>query len=273
MASSSKNKSSWGPWIPLGVILAILLLKDFIAGAALAGGIKAITGLDAQVGSVHVALLKQAVRIRNVRVMNPSGFPDRVMLDLPELYVDYKVLPLLMGTAHLEEVRLNLQEFNVVKAADGRLNLDAITALKSDKPAAQGAPAKKPAGPPMKLQIDLLELNVGKVVYRDHTKSPATVREFPVEIHERYEHINNPYLLAGLIVSRSLMKTTVANLANFDVSGLQAGVQQALKASAGELTATLKDGATAAGKIGRDAAGAASDAVDKTAGTLKKLLR
>ena len=255
----------------IGVVVVCLLLgKNLIAKLVLSSGIKAMTGLDTRVASVEVGLLKSAVRIRRLEVLNPPGFPEPVMVGLPELYVAYDLGSLLRGKTHLGTVRLSLQEFNVVRKSDGQLNLRSIKVLESTGPQkGTGSVTSKPAP---EFQIDVLELQIGKVVFTDATRSPMLVKEFRINIDERYEHIANPYAFAGLVVSRALIKMTVGQLTNFDVAGLQSAVTQTLKESAGRLTGTLSAGAEQAEQGGKEAAGRAKDVVDQTTGTFKKLL-
>ncbi len=261
-------------FVVLVVAVCVLVLgRNLVAKAAVSGGIKMIAGLDARIGSMQGGLLKSAVGIKELQVLDPAGFQEPVMVDIPELYVDYDLGSFLRGKVHLETLRLHLKQFNVVKNGQGQLNLHAIKALETGK--AQQPPAQKPGGPAPALQIDVLELNIGKVVFKDYTKSPVLVKEFNVNIDERYEHIANPYAFAGLVVSRALIKTTVGQLANFDVMGLQSTVTQALKEGAGKLTGTLTQGAEqaagAATNVVGGATGTAKEVVDQTSGRLKKL--
>lgn len=252
--------------VMLALTVGMLLAKNLIASAALSGGVKAITGLTTQVNGVQVGLLKTVVGIDGLRVLNPAGFPEAVMVDVPELYVDYDLGALLKGRTHLERLRLHLRELNVVTSADGRLNLKAVKALEP------GAASRQPTGRAPAFQIDVLELKVGKVVYADYTKSPPLVREFAVNIDERYERITNPTAFAGLVVSRALVKTTIASLANFDVRALESNVRDILRQSAQRVGATVTEGVGAAGQLGSDTLDAAQGAVEGASGTLKRLL-
>ena len=258
---------------------AIVVGKNWIASAALTAGAKMITGLDAKTGGVKVGLFSTSVGVNGLEVKNPSKFQQRVMFNMPEIFIDYKLADILKGNIHLEQIRLNLQEFYVVKAADGALNINSIQALQQ-KPAQPGAkkPAEpsKPQGPAPKLTIDRLDLKVGKVVYLDYTKNPPAKQEFNVDIDEKYTNITDPYTFAGLVVSRALMKTSVAQLANFDVRGLTANVDQLLSSSAAE---ALNRGTAVADKASKEALGTAKDvsnsaekAVGEATGAFKKLL-
>jgi len=210
------------------VLAAFSLLKNGIASLALSGGVKAMTGLGVQVRGMDVGILKTLIGIRELKVSNPRGFPDRVMADIPELYVDYDLGAFLKGKVHLEEVRLYLKELIVVKNAKGELNLDALKPVQARKEEGKSQEEKKEAKMP-EMQIDLLKLKIGKVIYKDYTQNPPAVTAFDVNIDEQYENINDPYIFASLIVSRALLKTTIARLANFDVQALQGDVTAALK--------------------------------------------
>lgn len=257
------------------VLTALVVGKNVIAKAAVMGAAKAITGLDVHLRSMSVGLLKTAVRIQGLEVHNPPAFVDSVMLDMPEIYVDYNLGSMLKGKPHLSEVRIHLAELDVIKNQEGAVNINSIQALQSGKPNAQAKPSPKTAaGPAPEFQIDRLSLKVGKVVYKDYTRrgAPPQVREFAVNINEYYEHITNPYTFAGLVISRALVKTTIGQLADIDVNALQAGVMNALKEPAGSLLPAANAVSKEAVGTAKEAVGTAQEAVKETTQGLKKLL-
>jgi hypothetical protein len=267
--------------IPLLVILAAVVIvlgvaKNVIAKAAIESGVRLMTGLTLSVNHMDVSLLHSAVGIRGLTLHNPAGFPDPVMADLPEIYVDYDLGAFLGGAVHLETVRLNLREFTVVRDRSSALNLDALNVVQESKAAKTGktAAAKRPVAP--QIRIDALELRIGKVVYKDYTGGGAPrVQEFVVNVHERYEHITNPYVLGGIVVSRALMKTTIAQLANFDLGGLQSlahGQLQHAQRLVGDAVTAAQHLPAQAVKQLTDPAALAGTAKSTAEGVLKKLL-
>jgi len=254
--------------IVLVAFFAIISIgKNTIAQMAVSGGVKAMTGLDLQMRHMNVGILKTLVGIKDLKLFNPREFQDRVMVDMPEIYVDYDLGAFLKGKVHLEEVKLNLKELTVVKNEKGELNLDSLRTVKETKEA-KAAPEKKSQGKMPKLQIDVLELKVEKVVYKDYSRgTPPKVSEFDVNIDERYENITNPYVFGSLIVTRALFKTSVARLANFDVRALQGEVTDTLKKSTGMILKT----ASSTKQVGREAMGTAQEAAKETTGALKKI--
>ena len=220
-----------------------LLAKNAIAKIAVVQGVKAITGVGLKIREMDVGLLNTRIGIKGLRVLNPPGFQDSTMMDVPEISVDYELASLLKGKAHLEEVRLDLKELAVVKNERGELNLQSLQAVKASQSAAQ-TPAKKtqPAAPPPPITVDALDLHIGKVVYKDYSSGTLQMKEFNVDIHERFQNITNPYALVGLIVTRALTKTSIARLTNFDLGALQSDVNALVRGSLDQTLQRVRKG-------------------------------
>ncbi|MFV1975152.1 MAG: hypothetical protein ACC651_05350, partial [Candidatus Scalindua sp.] len=119
------------PAIVLVIIIALFFGKNMIIKTAVTTGVKAMTGLDLSIRSMNVGVFKSLIGINGLQLHNPQGFEDELMIDLPEIYVDYHLGAFMKGKTHLEEVRLNLREFIVVKNEAGELNLDSLRVVKS----------------------------------------------------------------------------------------------------------------------------------------------
>jgi hypothetical protein len=246
--------------IAVSVIAAVFLaalVKDAVIKSAVEQGAAIVTGLKLKIGGLNVGVLRPVVDIRNIRLLNPAGFPDRTMVDMPVVYVKYDLPAIIGGTIHLPEAKLSLKEFVVVKNSKGELNLNALRTVKAHKEGrapAQETPAKAP-----KIKIDKLTLNIGRAVYKDYSKGGAPlIKEFDVNINETYTDVEDPYALASLIVVKSLMNTSIASLTNFDLKGLQGTV--------GDTLATAQKAATEAAKK-------AQDTVKEAADTMKDLFK
>ena len=238
--------------IVIGVIAILLVLsftKDILIKASVEKGVELVTGLPLKMRSLNVGIINTVVGIKNLKLFNPAGYEDRVMLEMPEIYVDYNLPAILKGKVHLEEMRINMKEFTVVKNKEGELNLDSLKVVQAQKEGKE--PQEKEAGKVPEMQIDSLELKIGKVIFKDYSRGGApSVQEFEVNLNERYENITNPYSLVSLIVVKTLMNTTIARLTRFDLNGLQGSISDTL-ASAQEIAA--------------ETAAQAKEALDKTA--------
>lgn len=213
--------------IAIIVLLVLATAKNLIAKGAVENAVRLVTGLELKIKSLKVGVIPTVIDMKGMRLLNPSGFVDRTMIDAPEIFVHYDLPAVIGGTAHLPEVRLDVHELIVVKNTDGRLNLDSLKAVQAQKESKAGkskAPAK-----PFKMKIDQLKLKIGKVIYKDYSRGGApTVMEFNLNLDENYSNITNANALAALIVSRALMNTTLGSLVNLDVNGLQNMVTSSL---------------------------------------------
>jgi len=55
------------------------------------------------------------------------------------------------------------------------------------------------------------------------------VREYNVNIDERFENITDPYTLGRIIIVKALKNTAIASLANFDIGKLQKGISETVR--------------------------------------------
>lgn len=260
------------------VLLVAVVGRNVIVKAAAESATKIATGLDLKIQSVHIGIRKTVVSIQGLELCNPAGFQDKIMLDLPLVYVDYSIKALLKGKIRLPDLRINMRQFTVVKNATGQLNLDALKPVQTAKPkeTPKAEPAKKGKAP--ELQIDNLELKIGKVVYKDYSKGGApAVTEFNININEKFQNITDPNALVRLIVFKAMSNSTIAALANFDLSGLQGTLTDTLGSSmkmAGAVGTkaadTLKQTAQDAAKV-TEVAAKTTDALKKTAAGTEKL--
>lgn len=267
--------------IALAVILAAILVlaaaKDLIIKTSVENGVEFVTGLKLSMASLRAGIINTVVDIKNLRLFNPAGFLDRTMLVMPEIYVNYNLPAILGGKIHLPEARIAMKEFLVVKNADGKLNIDSLKVVQAQKTRA------KPAGKAPEIQIDKLTLKIGKVTYKDYTKDPAPyVQEFNINLSETYTNIDNPYKLVSLIIVKALMNTTIAQLTNFDLSGLTGNVsdilstaQKAMEAvgKAHQVAAEGVKQATTSVKAAQEVAAKTGEAAKETVDALKEVFK
>lgn len=213
----------------LAILFVISFAKDAIVKISVEKGVEAITGLPLNIKSFRVGIIKTLVGIRNLRLFNPKGYEDKIMLDMPEIYVDYDLPAIFKGKVHLEEMRINMKEFAVVKNRNGELNLDSLKVVRAQKEGRAPAPEEKEISKAPEIQIDSLKLKIGKVIYKDYSRGGnPLVKEFNVNLDEKYENITDPYSLVSLIVVKSLMNTTIAGLADFDLQNLKGTISDTL---------------------------------------------
>ena len=208
--------------IILVVVVVVAVGKNTIAKVAVEKSVEMVTGLKLSMDKLAIGVIDTFVGIKNLKLYNPDGYKDRVMVDMPDILVDYDLPAIFKGKVHLEEMRLNLKELVVVKNEKGELNINSLKVVKDAEEERKEKPAPKEKGKAPEIQIDKLELKIGKVIYKDYSKGGMPeVQEFNLNLDAKYENIDNPAQLASLILVQALMNTTISQLANFDLGGLQ----------------------------------------------------
>jgi hypothetical protein len=275
-----KRKIVTIPAIVLVIIIALFFGKNMIIKTSVTAGVKAMTGLKLNIRSMNIGVFKSLISINGLQLHNPQGFEDDVMIDLPEIHVDYNLGAFMKGKTHLEEVRLHLKEFIVVKNANGQLNLDSLRVVQSaEDEKGKEEEIEKGDGETEKtkmpdIQIDLLALKIDRVIYKDYSKGTSPkVKEFNVNIDERYVDITDPQSLGRLIIVKALKNTTIASLANFDIGKLQKGLAETVRKTAAKAMETQAKAVEAGHDlIEEKTSETAKEAVEKAADTIKKLL-
>jgi len=216
------------------IFVGLFIGRNVIAKTIIETGVHLVTGIELKIAELNIDALNPSLGIKDLRLHNPSGFSDPLMVDLPEFFVAYNIEPLFKGKVHLPEIRVHLKEFVVIKNKDGKVNINAlIPAQAQKKPEKPSTDKQKDAGKAPKIQIDKLLLRVEKVVYKDYTVKGNTpsVKEFKINLNESFNNIENPAAVVSLIVAKALMNTTIASLTNIDLGALQASVSETLATS------------------------------------------
>lgn len=217
------------------VIIAFTLLKNGIFQSVVSGAVSKATHVPVHIGGTNVSLIHTTIDLKNIRVNNPRSFPDKIMLDAPQIYINFDLPALFKGYAHFRDVKLDLKEFVVVKNAKGELNVDALKPKESEK---QESKKNKSEGKMPKLKIDRLSLTIGRVVYKDYSQgNQPSVQTFDINIKDRqYNNIDNIPGLVSLITFEALTRTSLSRLAGLDIGSFKSEASSLLGDSFGLVT-------------------------------------
>jgi len=214
------------------IVIAFLVSKDTIVKSFVEKNVETITGLKLNIDNLKIGITRSVVNIKGLRLFNPQGFKDPLMLDMPLVYIDYNLTAIMKERVHLEDLRIHLKELTVVKNEKGELNLNYLTVVKSLK---EGRPPQAKGRWASNIQIDRLHLKIDKALYKDYSKGPNVfVKEFDVNIDETYTHIDDPYELVSLLVVRTLRNTSISKMSDFDIGALAGTISLSVKKMTGQ---------------------------------------
>jgi len=154
------------------LIVAAILSMDAIVKQIVQSRFRSATGMDATIGKMDIGLLTPTIAIEDFKIYNPPGFGGSLFLSLPEIYVDYDRDALRARKLHLNLVRLNLAEMDIVEDKNGRTNIQSI----GEKSRAAAAAAVKKSSALTFAGLDTLNVTLQKLRLWS-LDSPAQVRE------------------------------------------------------------------------------------------------
>lgn len=194
--------------------------KDRLAKSAVEKAVCAATGLKLDMQGFKVGLWKTDIEIKGLRLFNPPQFKEHLMFDVPYVFVDYDFAALIKKGIHIQNMKIDLRELDVIRDKNGALNISALKPVSNQK---QDSAAKKSSQEPPPVRIDYLDLKIGRVIYRDYSKDPAnpSIQEFNLNFQGTYTNIKDLRSLVNIIIGRALVDTAINQLIDFDVSGLK----------------------------------------------------
>ena len=199
------------------LVFGAILLKDPIIKSAVTITASHVVGAPVHINSFSFGILKHAIRISGLKIYNPKDFPKGVLLDLPKVHVDYNLGNILKKKIHLTKVDVVLKDVVLVKNSKGELNVDSLKFVKQGK---KTEDEKKAA---QKFHIDLLTLDIGRIVYKDLTGEKPAIDVYQVGLKKSYKNISSPQQMATLILAESMKHTAIKGAAIYGLSSL-AGV-------------------------------------------------
>lgn len=248
----------------IAVLVMVSFVRDMVIKISVEKGVEMVTGLKLHIGSFRMSLVAGSVGIRGMKIYNGTRFKEKIMADFPEVYVAYDLPAIIGGKIHLKRVRLNLKQFIVVKNEKGELNLNSLKVVKAQS---EGVKAESENTPLPPIQIDTLELKIGQALYKDYSaSSEPSVREYNVNLDERYTNITNPYALVSLIVVEALSNTAISGAANFDLDGLKGTITNTLSGAQKAVTTAAKTAMKTTAESAQDAVKTTSSAVSSALG-------
>lgn len=214
------------------IVGGFVIARNILARTIIIKGVKAVTGMAVDIKSINIGLIRSGISVSGLRIYNPSGFSDRLLADIPEVYVDFDLLGLFRNQVHLRQLKIDINECDIILNESGKLNVNSL-ALFLPKPG---------GGKPPEVKIDELRLKIGKVIYKDYFPAVgARSKEFNIDIDENFHDVTNPSRVAGDILKRILERIGIAGLANFDIKTQATQIKEQTQQAVGDLLQKTKE--------------------------------
>lgn len=250
----------------LALIMATFLVaKNQIIKVAVVQAVHMATGFDMSVGKIDVGLFNQSVEIKDLRLYNPSDFPDREAFDIRRVYVKYDRWSLLSDVIKIKQLDIDIPKVVLVRKADGETNISRMKEASEKATAKEEAaekqstePAPEPtnrksdgAGPeekvPKKYLIEELNLKLGTAEYRSFGEegTPPEVSTIVIDRESTYTNIDGVGAITTQIANDILLnggiQTIFENLVSSeDAQKILPGINKAMEKLGDSINSFLK---------------------------------
>lgn len=199
--------------ITLFSLVCISIFKNLIIKSVVTTTASRIIGAPVHMDGFSLNLLSSTINIAGFKMYNPGGFQQGVLASCPKIKVIYDPATLFKQKRHFLLVEVELKEMGLTKNKAGKLNVDSLKIVQQSK-----------SSPPTPMQIDLLTLKIGKIVYKDYTVGmEPSVRVYDVNREKSYKGIPTAQQLALLVLAEPMKAAAIKNAQIYGVA-LMAGV-------------------------------------------------
>jgi len=209
-------------FIIIVLIVLIVIGRNIIVRYGAPVGAR-VVGIKMSLGKVNIGLTDALIGIKDIQVKNPKGFPKGNMVEIKEIYIDPEVAGFLKDKIHLVEIRFDLDNLVIIKNENGEFNFNKLTQAKEKQDGEQKPEEEEPTekGKKKEIQIDLMKLKLGTVVYKDYSDGPEPkISTFKINLDEEYEDITNPAMIGSIIFSKIMANTTLSSLTGINMSSI-----------------------------------------------------
>lgn len=176
----------------VALCVVLLLSKDAIVKGLIEHEVRARTGLDARLDRVSAGVFSPVLHLDGLKIYNSAEFGGTLLLDAPEIHVEYDRRALSERRLRLRLVRLRISELNVVRNDAGRTNLLHLDWKNPSRALHQARDLPFP-------EIEVLNLSLGRVRLLD-LEHPRRNREFRANLENQiFRNIKSPDDLRGLL--------------------------------------------------------------------------
>jgi hypothetical protein len=177
--------------VVLFILVVVLFLSlNLIARFSVEYGAKKITGFPLSVGSVSLHLFSSKVDVRDIVLKNPSEFQEPMFVDMPELYVDYRLGSMISGAPHINDMLINIKQLVVVKNNKGESNAQKLKGIVSPSGSSKSS----------KYAVDKLRIHIGTVTIKDYSRAKPYEHTTALNIDVTYPNITDSTDISRLVL-------------------------------------------------------------------------
>ena len=191
-------------------MVCIVIFSNQVIKTAVTVVASNISGAPVHMDGFSLNILSSTIHISGFKMYNPIGFPKGILASCPKIKVIYDRATLFKQKHHFLIMEIELKEMGLVKNKEGKLNVDSLKIVQQSEPSS-----------PIPMQIDLLTLSIGKIVYKDYTIGiEPSVQVYDVNVQKSYKGIPTVQQLVLLVLAEPMKATAIKGAAIYGAAML-----------------------------------------------------
>ncbi|MFA5362702.1 MAG: hypothetical protein WC335_05580 [Candidatus Omnitrophota bacterium] len=182
-------------------LVCITVFKNLIIKSVVTRAVSRIAGAPVHMDGFSLNILTSTIHISGFKMYNPGGFPKDILVSCPKINIIYDRAALFKRKRRFLLVEIELKDLGLVKNKEGKFNVDSLKIVEQSR-----------SSPPIPLQINLLTLSIGKIVYKDYTAGAGPgERAYDVNRHKSYKGVLTAQQLALLVLVDPIKAAAIKN--------------------------------------------------------------
>ena len=183
------------------ITLAVVsLTKEIIVRNWVEDAFQKHLNLKVKIQNIYIDIFQPRLTLEDLHILNPPNFGRHWFANIPSVVLDYSIGSFFMRTVNAKQLKLDILEVNIVKDAEGEINLNTINHFGSK------------SGHPFDLFIENLDLSIRRVTFQDMTMSvPVKVYDLNLK-NMKFKDIKTLEGLSQLIAAKIFERIGVSQI-------------------------------------------------------------
>lgn len=205
------------------VLLVLAMARDLILKVAIEQVASQVLGAKIEMRRFTLGIFTHKIRIQDIKIHNPPGFPAEVFCEVPEVLIDIDLPAATRHQLHFPLVVFNLEKMVVYRNKEKKLNVDQLKIVQEQLQKKKQPDEPEPQMLPFK--VDEMRLNIGQVIFIDASKpGPPVTQAYDIGLKNKtIKNIDGIPKLVSLVLVEALKPTAIRSAGLVAASAL-AGV-------------------------------------------------
>jgi len=208
--------------ILLIVVLSFYALEYYALVTFFEKALKEIISLNLDIGRIRINPYRVSIKMWDLKIFNPEGFGNKVLVDVPFLIMDMKAKTFFQRGIFFNEIHIKIKEVGIIKDKNNVINLSRLKILAPPDGKIKKPVKTKRKGSPF--LIDRYVIEIDNIRYIDYSKEDgADEKLININVKEEYKNVKDAGNIARVIIYKIFFTGRLGNI-GIDLGRIKKGL-------------------------------------------------